>query len=92
VEIDRSKKRITVSLQSDNRIEDELKSSRDHKERLEAKATKKRKVNPTVLEKVEKVPLVKNKATNTSQATSLSLVDFIIHKSEHRGSNPGNPF
>ena len=43
VEVDRTKKRITVSLQSDQKAADEEKSARDHKVRLEGKAAKKRK-------------------------------------------------
>jgi len=43
VEVDRTKKRITVSLQSDQKAVDEEKSARDHKVRLEEKAAKKRK-------------------------------------------------
>lgn len=43
VEVDRRKKRITVSLQSDQKAADEEKSARDHKVRLEGKAAKKRK-------------------------------------------------
>lgn len=84
VEIDRSKKRITVSLQSDDRIKDELKSSRDHKERLEVKASKKRKVNPVGLRRVEKGQ-VDNTANTHSQPPSLSLAPTkidISHKAE----------
>ena len=42
VEVNRTKKRITVSLQSDERAADEEKSSRDHKVRVEEKVIKKR--------------------------------------------------
>jgi predicted RNA-binding protein with RPS1 domain len=44
VEVNRTKKRITVSLQSDERTADEEKSARDHKERVEEKVIKKRKI------------------------------------------------